>query len=49
VNDSAAGGLENFIEATVELMKVMARAYGHDSLAGLERRDLTTWKRISPT
>jgi glutamate synthase domain-containing protein 2 len=45
VIDSAADGLQNFLEATVELMKVMARACGHDSLAGFERRDLTTWKK----
>ncbi|MFD1599652.1 glutamate synthase-related protein [Halobellus rarus] len=45
VTDSAAEGLKNFFEATVSLMKVMARACGHDSLSGFERRDLTTWKR----
>ena len=45
VVDSAAEGLQNFFAATVKLMKVMARACGHDSLAGFERRDLTTWKR----
>jgi len=45
VIDSAADGLQNFFEATVELMKVMARACGHDSLSKFERRDLTTWKR----
>jgi glutamate synthase domain-containing protein 2/nitrite reductase/ring-hydroxylating ferredoxin subunit len=45
VVESAAAGLRNFFAATVELMKVMARACGHDSLAGFERRDLTTWKR----
>jgi glutamate synthase domain-containing protein 2/nitrite reductase/ring-hydroxylating ferredoxin subunit len=45
VIDSAADGLQNYFEATVKLMKVMARACGHDSLAGFERRDLTTWKR----
>jgi glutamate synthase domain-containing protein 2/nitrite reductase/ring-hydroxylating ferredoxin subunit len=45
VIDSAADGLANFFAATVELMKVMARACGHDSLAGFERRDLTTWKK----
>jgi len=45
VIDSAADGLRNFFEATVELMAVMARACGHDSLAGFEPRDLTTWKR----
>jgi glutamate synthase domain-containing protein 2 len=45
VVESAADGLQNFFEATVELMKVMARACGHDSLGGFERRDLTTWKK----
>ena len=45
VIDSAADGLQNYFEATVKLMKVMARACGHDSLTGFERRDLTTWKR----
>ncbi|MFT4920986.1 MAG: nitrite reductase/ring-hydroxylating ferredoxin subunit [Haloarculaceae archaeon] len=45
VIDSAANGLHNYFEATVKLMKVMARACGHDSLAGFERRDLTAWKR----
>jgi glutamate synthase domain-containing protein 2/nitrite reductase/ring-hydroxylating ferredoxin subunit len=45
VIDSAADGLRNFLEATVSLMKVMARACGHDSLTGFERRDLTTWKK----
>jgi glutamate synthase domain-containing protein 2 len=45
VIDSAADGLQNFFEATVELMKVMARACGHEHLSGFERRDLTTWKR----
>jgi glutamate synthase domain-containing protein 2 len=45
VIDSAADGLQNFFEATVELMTVLARACGHDSLSGFERRDLTTWKR----
>ncbi|MFB6201214.1 MAG: hypothetical protein ABEI98_04310 [Halorhabdus sp.] len=40
--DSAADGLQNFFEAAVELMKVMARAYRHDSLSKFERRDLTT-------
>jgi len=45
VIDSAAEGLQNYFQATVKLMKVMARACGHDSLSGFERRDLTTWKR----
>lgn len=38
-------GLQNFFEATVELIRVMARACGHDSLSGFERRELTTWKK----
>lgn len=45
VIDSAADGLQNFFEATTELMKVIARACGHDSLSGFEHRDLTTWKQ----
>ncbi|QAU11547.1 glutamate synthase [Halorubrum sp. BOL3-1] len=45
VIDSAAEGLANYFAATVKLMKVMARACGHDDLDGFERRDLTTWKR----
>ena len=45
VIDSAAEGLANYFAATVKLMTVMARACGHDSLSGFERRDLTTWKR----
>lgn len=43
--DSAADGLQNYFEATSKLMNVMARACGHDSLSGFERRDLTTWKK----
>lgn len=43
VVDSAADGLRNYFEATVEVMKVMARACGHDSLSGFERRNLSTW------
>ena len=42
--EQAADNLERFFDATVDLMKIMARACGHDSLAGFERRDLTTWK-----
>lgn len=45
VVDSAAEGLKNHFEATVKLMTVMARACGHDSLPGFERRDLPTWKQ----
>ncbi|WP_268952162.1 glutamate synthase-related protein [Salinigranum halophilum] len=45
VLNQAATNLERFLTSTVELMDVMARACGHDSLGGFERRDLTTWKR----
>ena len=41
----SARRLARWFEATIELMQVMARACGHDHLAGFERRDLTTWKR----
>ncbi|WP_253739014.1 glutamate synthase-related protein [Halohasta salina] len=44
VVDQAADNLARFFDATVELMEVMARACGHDSLTGFEQRDLTTWK-----
>lgn len=45
VIDSAADGLQNFFEVSVELMKVMARACGHAHPSAFERRDLTTWKQ----
>ncbi len=37
--------LSNFFNASVELMTVMARACGHDSLSKFEKRDLATWHR----
>jgi len=37
--------LSRYFGASVELMQVLARACGHDSLSGLTRRDITTWKR----
>ena len=42
--EEAADNLERFFDATVELMEVMARACGHDTLTDFERRDLMTWK-----
>jgi glutamate synthase domain-containing protein 2 len=45
VVDQAASGLENFFAATTKLMKVLARACGHDSLQQFQRSDLTSWKR----
>ncbi|MCF8719478.1 glutamate synthase-related protein [Nitrospina gracilis] len=37
--------LTRFLNASVELMQVMARACGHDHLNRFSMRDLTTWKR----
>ncbi|MCC5804776.1 MAG: CDGSH iron-sulfur domain-containing protein [Opitutales bacterium] len=43
--DKAAGRLHNFLDASVTLMQVMARACGHCSLADLNKDDLATWNR----
>ena len=45
VIEKSARQLENFFNASVELMQVMARACGHDHLSGFNAGDLTTWKR----
>lgn len=37
--------LKNYLTATVELMKVLARACGHHHLRNFSPDDLTTWKR----
>lgn len=37
--------LKNFFEASVELMQVMARACGHESLHLFNKNDLATWHR----
>lgn len=37
--------LANYFGASVELMQVMARACGHDSLSGFNPSDITTWKK----
>jgi len=37
--------LKNFFEASTELMQVMARACGHDSLSKFNNNDLATWHR----
>lgn len=42
---ASAVQLKNYLEATVQLMKVMARACGHDQLAGFSPRDLTTYQK----
>ncbi|MCG8458345.1 MAG: hypothetical protein MI919_18870, partial [Holophagales bacterium] len=41
----SAKRLANFFQASVELMKLLARACGHSHLAELSEADLTTWKR----
>ena len=41
----SAKRLNNYFGATVELMKILARACGHDKLSDFNMRDLTTWKR----
>lgn len=45
VVEKSARRLQNFFEASVELMQVMARACGHDSLSGFSLDDITTFKR----
>ena len=42
---ASAQQLANYLNATVELMKILARACGHDELSRFSVRDLTTWKR----
>jgi glutamate synthase domain-containing protein 2 len=41
--DKAAQRLGNFFDASVELMKVMARACGHTSLSEFNKNDLATF------
>ena len=43
--EKSAQQLANFFNASTELMKVMARACGHDHLNQFNLSDLTTWKR----
>ncbi len=43
--DHAADRLARFLQASVRLMQVMARACGHDHLRGFRRDDLTSWHR----
>ena len=43
--DHSATKLHNFFTASTELMKVMARACGHDALGKLTKDDLATWNR----
>ncbi len=43
--EASAKRLANYLNATIELMQVLARACGHDSLSGFDHNDLTSWKR----
>ena len=45
VVEKSAQRLKNFFDASVDLMRVMARACGHSALSDFSARDLTTWKR----
>ena len=42
---ASAQQLANYLNATVELMKILARACGHHRLDRFSARDLTTWNR----
>lgn len=41
----SAKQLNNYLTASTELMKVMARACGYSNLDQFRKSDLTTWKR----
>ena len=43
--NASAQRLANFFGATVELMKVMARACGHDHLNKFNKNDLASWDK----
>ena len=43
--EESARGLTNFLQASVHLMKVLARACGHDALSAFAVDDLITWDR----
>jgi len=43
--DESAEKLARFFNASTQLMQVMARACGHDSLSKFESNDITTWKK----
>jgi len=42
--DVAAKRLARYLESSVHLMQVMARACGHDHLSGFQHSDISTWK-----
>ncbi len=43
--EEAAERLDRFLRASVDLMKVLARACGHRHLSSFSPHDITTWKR----
>lgn len=43
--DKSANQLFNFFSASTDLMKVMARACGHNHLNKFNQNDITTWKK----
>ncbi|MGF1751686.1 glutamate synthase-related protein [Vibrio cionasavignyae] len=43
--EKASKQLNNFFEASTELMQVMARACGHNNLSQFNQNDLATWNR----
>ena len=43
--ETGAVRLENYLKASVELMQVLARACGYDSLSKFQQTDLTSWKK----
>lgn len=43
--EKASHQLHNFFRASVEMMQVMARACGHNSLSGFNHNDLATWSK----
>lgn len=43
--EDSAQKLNNFLRSSIELMKVMARACGHDNIKDFNKSDLTTWDR----
>lgn len=43
--DKSAMQLRNFFNASTELMKVLARACGHNDLNKFNKNDITTWKK----
>ena len=45
IAEKSAKQLANFFETSVELMKILARACGHDDLTKFTPDDIITWKR----